>query len=313
MHVRFEPTPEPASGEVLVRVAAAGVNRPDLLQRQGLYPPPPGASPYLGLEIAGVVAACGESVVGLKPGDEVCALTDGGGYAEYCVAPAGQCFKVPAGLNLVEAASLPEAFFTVYGNVFAPSRGALTRGETLLIHGGASGIGVTAIQLAKAAGAQVLVTAGSTEKCAACIQLGADHAFNYRTQDFVACTKEATSGRGADVILDMVGGEYIRRDVSALARDGRLIFIAFQAGSKVEIDFMPVMLKRLRITGSTLRAQSVQQKASMRDEIERKLWTFVAQGSFKPVVFATFPLERADEAHRLMEANQHIGKIVLTT
>lgn len=305
------PTPQPGPGEALIRVAAAGVNRADILQRQGKYPPPPGASDILGMEVAGTIAACGTDTAGpWRIGDAVCALVTGGGYAEYCVAPAPQCLPVPPSLSLTEAAAIPEAVFTVWANVF--QRGRLTAGETLLIHGGSSGIGTAAISLAKARGARVLTTAGSDAKGAACLRLGADAAINYHTEDFVARVQEITEGRGADVILDMVGGEYFQRNVDALAVEGRLVFIATQQGSRVEFDFRPVMTKRLTITGSTLRPLSVAQKGALAREVREHVWPLLASGQFRPVIDSTFPLADAADAHRRMEAGAHIGKIVLT-
>ncbi|MFQ5775436.1 MAG: NAD(P)H-quinone oxidoreductase [Kiloniellaceae bacterium] len=304
------PVPRPGEGEVLIEVAAAGVNRPDVLQRQGKYPPPPGASDIPGLEIAGRVAALGPGASGPNEGDQVTALVTGGGYAEYCAAPATQCLPVPAGLGAVEAAAMPETFFTVWTNVF--DRGRLRAGETFLVHGGSSGIGTTAIQLARAFGARVFATAGSPEKCKACADLGAERAIDYREEDFVAAVKEATGGAGVDVVLDMVGGDYIARNIAALAPEGRLCHIAFLGGSRAEVDFLPVMLKRLTITGSTLRARSVAFKGAIARDLEEKVWPLVAAGKVRPVVHATFPLARAAEAHRLMESSAHIGKIVLT-
>ena len=303
------PVPEPGAGEVLVRLAAAGVNRPDVLQRQGGYPPPPGASDIPGLEIAGAVVALGPGVGDLAIGDRVTALVTGGGYAEYCTAPIPQCLPIPDGLNLVEAACLPETFFTVWTNVF--DRGGLRAGETFLVHGGSSGIGTTAIQLAKTFGARVFATAGSAEKCRACEKLGAERAINYREEDFVQVVKEATGKKGVDVILDMVGGDYIQRNISALAPDGRLCAIAFLGGSKAEVDFLPMMLKRITISGSTLRARSVEFKGAIAGNLRDQVWPRIAAGEIKPVVHATFPLAEAAEAHRLMESSAHIGKIAL--
>jgi len=303
------PVPQPGPGEVLVRVAAAGVNRPDVLQRQGAYPPPPGASDIPGLEIAGRVVALGPEAEGVGLGDAVTALVTGGGYAEYCAAPAAQCLPVPEALDAVAAAALPETFFTVWSNVF--DRAGLRAGESFLVHGGSSGIGTTAIQLATALGATVFATAGSAEKCRACEALGAARAINYRGEDFVAVVKEATDG-GVDVILDMVGGDYIQRDIKALAPDGRLVFIAFLGGSTAEIDFLPVMLKRLSITGSTLRARSVAFKAAIAQSLRSQVWPLIEAGKVKPIVHKTFPLAEAAAAHALMESSAHIGKIVLT-
>jgi putative PIG3 family NAD(P)H quinone oxidoreductase len=304
------PVPKPQAGEVLVKVAAAGVNRPDVFQRQGNYPPPPGASPILGLEIAGTVVALGDGVRDPALGDRVCALVTGGGYAEYCAAPAPQCLPVPAGFSMVEAAGLPETFFTVWSNVFM--RGRLQPGETILIHGGSSGIGTTAIQLAHHFGARVIATAGSDEKCDACRRLGADEAIDYRTTDFVKRVKELTGGKGVELVLDMVGGDYLQRNLSALAVEGRLVQIAFLKPSKVEFDFMPMMLKRLTLTGSTLRARSVEQKAEIARPLREKVWPLLDQGKIKPLIHATFPLAEAAAAHRLMESSAHIGKIILT-
>jgi len=305
------PVPAAGTGEVLVRVAAAGVNRPDVMQRQGLYPPPPGASEIPGLEIAGRVVALGNGATRFKPGDEITALVAGGGYAQFCPVHETNALRVPPGLSLVEAAAIPETFFTVWHNVF--ERGALKSGESLLIHGGSSGIGTTAIQLAKAFGARVITTAGSAEKCQACVRLGADRAVNYRTEDFVAATKEATGGKGADLILDMVGGDYIERNYEAAAIEGRIVQIAFQGSPRANVDFRRLMLKRLVHTGSTLRARSVADKAAIAQGIEQKVWPLIAAGKVKPVVFRTFPLAEASAAHSLMETSTHIGKIVLTT
>lgn len=305
------PVPQPGAGEILIKVAAAGINRPDVMQRQGSYPPPPGASDIPGLEIAGKIVALGSGVTDLKFGDEVTALVTGGGYAEYCPAPAPQCLPIPKGLDFTQAAAMPETFFTVWSNVF--DRGRLQAGESLLVHGGSSGIGTTAIQLAKAMGARVFTTAGSAEKCKACEDLGAERAINYREEDFVAVVKEATGGEGVNVILDMVGGDYIPRNIKALAPDGRLCFIAFLGGSKAEVDFLHVMLKRVTISGSTLRARDVPFKAEIARNLKEKVWPLVEQGKIKPILHATFPLAEAAEAHRLMESSAHIGKIVLTT
>ncbi|MGI6244179.1 MAG: NAD(P)H-quinone oxidoreductase [Pseudochelatococcus sp.] len=305
----IRPVPLPGAGQVLVRVHAAGVNRPDVAQRQGHYPPPPGASDIPGLEIAGEVVAVGESVAAPAPGSRVTALVTGGGYAEYCLADAELALPIPDGLDFVAAAAVPETFFTVWSNVF--DRGALRPGETLLVHGGTSGIGTTAIQLGKAFGARVLTTAGSAEKCAACRQLGADVAVNYRDEDFVAAVKTATGGRGADVILDMVGGSYIPRNYQAAAQDGRIVQIAFLQGSKVEIDFMRLMLKRLTHTGATLRSRPVSEKAPIARALREYVWPLLAAGRCLPVIHATFPLAEAAQAHALMESSAHIGKIVL--
>ncbi|MFZ1416295.1 MAG: NAD(P)H-quinone oxidoreductase [Defluviicoccus sp.] len=302
--------PAPGKGEVLIKVAAAGINRPDVIQRTGRYPPPPGASDVLGLEVAGVIVAASEGVAEPAIGERVCALVTSGGYAEYCVASAPLCLPVPAPLSLIEAAGLPETTFTVWTNVF--ERGRLQAGESFLMHGGTSGIGTTAIQLAKAFGARVFATAGSAEKCDVCRDLGAEIAINHRTEDFVAAVKEATGRRGVDVILDMVGGDYIQRNISALAQDGRLVQIAFLQGSKAELDLMPVMLKRLTLTGSTLRARPVAEKAAIAAALKARVWPLLEAGKLKPVIHTTLPLAQAAEAHRLMESNRHIGKIILT-
>ena len=305
--------PEPRAGELLISVQASGINRPDVLQRKGLYPMPPGVSDLPGLEVAGTVAGGSAedlAAAGLAIGDAVCALVAGGGYAEFCVAPVGQCLPVPKGLNSVEAASLPETFFTVWQNVFMIA--GLRAGETLLVQGGSSGIGVTAIQLAKALGANVIVTAGSDEKCAACVNLGADHAINYRTQDFAAEVKRLTGGRGADVVLDMVAGEYIGREVQCLAEDGRLAIIATQGGNVAQIDAGLVLRKRLTITGSTLRPRSIAYKTAIAVQLREKAWPLIEAGRVKPVIHQVFAAERAAEAHALMESSTHVGKIVLT-
>ncbi len=307
------PVPQAGAGELCIRVAASGVNRPDVIQRKGHYAPPPGASDLPGLEVAGVVVAGDAEAMraqGLAVGDHVCALVAGGGYAEYCVAPVAQCLPVPAGLSDVEAASLPETFFTVWSNVF--DRGALQAGETLLIQGGSSGIGVTAIQLAKAFGAQVVVTAGSDEKCQACLALGADHAINYKTQDFVEEVKRITAGKGVDVILDMVAGDYVAREVDALADDGRLVIIAVQGGVKAEFNAGLVLRRRLHITGSTLRPRPVAFKAAIAKALQEKVWPLLASGQVRPIIHSQFVAAQADKAHALMESNQHIGKIMLT-
>ena len=304
------PVPPLGPAEVLVRVAAAGVNRPDVMQRMGLYPPPKGASDIPGLEIAGEVVAAASDVKRWRVGNQVTALVAGGGYAEYCPVPESNALPVPERLGMVEAAAIPETFFTVWHNVF--ERGALKAGETLLVHGGSSGIGTTAIQLAKAFGARVITTAGSPEKCEACRNLGADVAVNYRTEDFVAITKEQTGGKGAELILDMVGGDYIERNYEAAAVEGRVVQIAFQGSAKATVNFMRVMLKRLTHTGSTLRARSVADKAAIARALEDKVWPLIAAGKVKPVIYKTFPLAEAAAAHTLMESSQHIGKIVLT-
>lgn len=303
------PVPSPGRGEVLIKVRGAGVNRPDVIQRMGLYPPPPGASPILGLEVSGTIAAQGEGVTAPALGADVCALVSGGGYAEYCVAPAAQCLPVPKPLSLLEAAGLPETFFTVWTNVF--ERGALKPGETILVHGGTSGIGTTALQLAHSFGARVLTTAGSDEKCAFCKKIGADEAINYRTQDFVAESKRLTEGKGVDLILDMVGGPYLEKNVRCLALEGRLVQIAFLQESRVSFDFMPMMLKRLTLTGSTLRPRSVAQKAAIAEALRVKVWPLLDAGRLRPIIHRIFPLAAIVEAHRLMESSQHIGKILL--
>ena len=304
------PVPRPQPGEVLVRVAAAGVNRPDVLQRMGLYPVPPGASDIPGLEIAGTVAAVGAGVTAWKPGDALCALVQGGGYAEYCTAPAAQCLPIPKGLSPVEAASLPETFFTVWSNVF--DRARLAPAESLLVQGGSSGIGVTAIQMAKAFGHKVLATAGNPQKCAACEELGADRAINYKTEDFVAVAKEATGGRGVDVILDMVGGEYVDRELKCLADDGRIVIIAMLGGAKSTVSLNEILRRRLVLTGSTLRPRPVEFKGAIARSLRERVWPHIESGRIRPVVFRIFPLDEAAQAHALMESGQHIGKIVLS-
>ncbi|HRF61951.1 MAG TPA: NAD(P)H-quinone oxidoreductase [Candidatus Competibacter sp.] len=303
------PVPQPAPGEVLIQVATAGVNRPDCLQRQGGYPPPPGASDIPGLEVAGTIVALGEGVDRWRIGDPVCALLTGGGYAEYCTAPAPQCLPIPTGLTLQQAAALPETFFTVWSNVF--DRARLQPGETLLVHGGTSGIGTTAIQLAKALGSRVFVTVGGVEKIQPCLDLGAERAINYREEDFVQVVKELTRNRGVDVILDMVGGDYTQRNLSALAVEGRLVFIAFLRGAKMELNLAPVMMKRLTITGSTLRARPVEHKAPIAASLQKTVWPLLASGAVYPVIDRIFPLTEAAAAHALMESNRHIGKLLL--
>lgn len=310
MHIADGERPAPAGDEVLIRVLAAGVNRPDVVQRQGFYPPPPGASPILGLEVAGEVTAVGADVQRWQVGDRVCALTNGGGYAEYTVAPADQCLPIPDGLSMVEAAALPETFFTVWSNLV--HRAQLKAGEILLVHGGSSGIGTAAIQIARALGARVFVTAGNEEKCRACEKLGAERAINYRSEDFVEIVRQATDGHGADVILDMVGGEYVERNIQLAAHDGRIVNIAFLAGAKVQVNMLPVMLKRLVLTGSTLRPQPPEVKAQIARDLEAQMWPLLAEGKLQPQIAATFPLAAAADAHRLMESSTHIGKIVLT-
>ena len=304
------PTPVPKANEILVKVAAAGVNRPDVLQRLGKYPVPPDASDLPGLEIAGEVASCGAAVTLWKPGDKVCALVHGGGYAEYCVTPEVQALPAPKGLSLLEAASLPETCFTVWSNVY--DRGRLAPGETLLVQGGSSGIGVTAIQMAKAMGNRVFATAGSDEKCAACVKLGAEKAINYKPQDFGAEINAATSGKGVNVILDMVGGAYVPRELKCLADEGRLVFIATLGGSKAELDINEVQRRRLFITGSTLRPRPVEFKGAIARSLREKIWPLIEAGKIKPVIYKSFPLAQASEAHKLMESSLHIGKIVLT-
>jgi putative PIG3 family NAD(P)H quinone oxidoreductase len=305
------PVPKPGPGEVLIEVAAAGVNRPDVLQRQGGYRPPPGASDIPGLEIAGRIVALGEGVTGWRLGDNACALVAGGGYAEFCVAPAPQCLPIPRGLDAIKAAAVPETFFTVWTNVF--DRGRLKAGESFLVHGGSSGIGTTAIQLAREFGARVFTTAGSPEKCAACLKLGASRAIDHRREDFVQVILEATDNKGVDVILDMVGGSYINRNLKVLALEGRLVQIAFLEGSKAEIDVGTLMMKRQTLTGSTLRPRSVAEKGAIAQALQQKVWPLIEAGKVGPVMFKTFPLAEAASAHRLMESSAHIGKIVLTT
>ncbi|MEO7129100.1 MAG: NAD(P)H-quinone oxidoreductase [Rhodoferax sp.] len=307
------PAPVAGAGELLIRVSASGVNRPDVLQRTGNYPVPPGASDIPGLEVAGVIEsgdAAALAQAGLKVGERVCALVAGGGYAELCVAPVGQCLPVPKGLSDVQAASLPETFFTVWSNVF--DRGRLQKGETLLIQGGSSGIGVTAIQMAKALGATVIVTAGSDDKCAACLALGADHAINYRESDFVEEAKKLTGGAGVNVILDMVAGSYVAREINCLAEDGRLVIIAVQGGVKSEINAGLVLRRRLTVTGSTLRARPVAFKTAIAQSLRKNVWPLIENGSIKPVIHSIFVAAEAARAHALMESNQHVGKIVLT-
>lgn len=316
LRVGQRPVSQAGEGELLIRVSASGVNRPDVLQRMGHYPVPAGASDVPGLEVAGVIDsgdAAALAAAGLKVGDRVCALVAGGGYAQYCVAPVAQCLPVPAGLSDVEAASLPETCFTVWSNVF--DRAHLQPGETLLVQGGSSGIGVTAIQMAKAMGATVIVTAGSDDKCAACMALGADHAINYKTHDFAAEVMRLTNGKGVDVVLDMVAGDYVAREVNCLAEDGRLVIIALQGGTKGNFDAGKVLRRRLHITGSTLRPRPVAFKAAIARNLRERVWPLIEAGRIKPVVHATFDAASADgaaNAHRLMETNQHIGKIVLT-
>jgi NADPH2:quinone reductase len=309
LRIAERPVPRPGPGEVLIKVVAAGVNRPDVVQRYGKYPPPPGAPDILGLEVSGHIVERGEGVVQWKDGDAVCALVSGGGYAEYCVAPQVQCLRPPATLSLIEAAALPETFFTVWTNVF--ERGNLQPHESILIHGGTSGIGTTAIQLAREFGARVFATAGTDAKCRVCESLGAERAVNYRTTDWVAAFKEATQGRGVDLILDIVGGDYVPRNLELLAMDGRLVQIAFLKTSRVELDLMQVMRRRLTITGSLLRPRTPEEKGRIARAVEEKVWPLIEAGRVKPIIHAQFPLERAAEAHRLMESSEHVGKILL--
>jgi putative PIG3 family NAD(P)H quinone oxidoreductase len=312
IRVRDVEVPKPVAGKVLVEVVAAGINRPDCAQRAGAYPPPHGESNVPGLEIAGRIVALGDDVSNLQVGDEICALVGSGGYAEYALADASLCLPRPKSLSMEEAGGVPENYFTVYDNVF--TRGRLKSGETFLVHGGSSGIGSTAIQLAKQFGATVIATAGSPDKCAFCRTLGADHAIDYRAQDFVEEAKKITGKKGVDVILDMVGGAYIPKNISVLATEGRLVQIAFLGGSKVEqLDYTPVMVRRLTLTGSTLRPRSVALKAAIADELRQRVWPLFEKGAVKPIVHATFPLEEARRAHELMESSSHLGKIVLTT
>jgi NADPH2:quinone reductase len=305
------PLPQPEAGQILVKVAAAGVNRPDVLQRKGGYPPPPGAPSTPGLEVAGKITAKGPATSRFAIGDEVAAIVPGGGYAEYCVVAETNAMPVPAGLSLIEAGALPETFMTVWTNVF--ERGSLKPGESLLVHGGSSGIGTTAIMLAKAFGSRVFATAGSHAKCRACESLGAERAINYRNEDFVEVVASLTDGRGVDVVLDMVGGDYIARNIAAAARDGRIVSIAFLKGSKAEIDFLPMMLKRLTLSGSTLRPRTVAEKASICRALEDKVWPLLASGQIRPQIYKTFALKDSALAHALMESSQHIGKIMLVT
>ena len=310
MEIKEGEAPDPGKSEVLIKVHAAGVNRPDVMQRQGLYPPPPSASPILGLEVAGEVVATGNDVSAWSVSDRVCALTNGGGYAEYVAVPAGQCLPVPAGLPMEEAAALPETFFTVWANVF--DRARLKPGERFLVHGGSSGIGTTAIQMAKSLGSRVFTTAGSAKKCAACQRLGADVAVNYHEQDYVKVLKEATDGQGVDVILDMVGGDYVARNLELAANDGRIVSLSFIKGSRVQIDMIHILLKRLIITGSTLRPLSSEAKAGIAEKLHAKIWPLIESREIKPLIAARFPLEDAAESHKLIESSKHIGKIILT-
>jgi NADPH2:quinone reductase len=311
LHVEQRPTPKPAEGEILVRVHAAGVNRPDVIQREGHYPPPPGAPDTFGLEIAGHVAALGNGASDFAIGDAVMALVPGGGYSDYAVVAQDNALPVPEGMTMIEAAAFPETYFTVWTNVF--DRGGLKSGETILIHGGSSGIGTTAIQLAKAFGARVFVTAGSVEKCEACRELGADLAINYRDKDFVAEVKSATEGKGVDLILDMVGGDYIDRNYEAAAVEGRIVQIAFLKGGKAQVDFRRLMVKRLHHTGSTLRPRSVAQKAEIARSLRENVLPLIAEGKCKPIIDSTFPLDNVVGAHARMDSSLHVGKIVLTT
>ncbi|GAA6152517.1 NAD(P)H-quinone oxidoreductase [Pseudoteredinibacter isoporae] len=299
----------PKPGEVLIQVAYAGVNRPDIFQRMGLYPPPPGASPTMGLEVSGEIIALGEGVEAWSPGDKVCALCNGGAYAQQVAVPAGQCLPIPEGLSMAEAAALPETCFTVWTNVF--DRGRLQAGETFLVHGGASGIGTTAIQMAKAMGAEVYATVGSAAKQKACLDLGADQVWNYQEDDFELASFEASGGQGVDVILDMVGGDYIQKNLNMAAKDGRLVSIAFLRGAKTEVDFRAVMIKRLTLTGSTLRPQSDIEKSAIAQNLQKHIWPLIAEGKFKPVMAAEFSIQEVAEAHKLMESHDLIGKIVL--
>ncbi len=303
------PRPAIGSGDVLIKVAAAGVNRPDVMQRQGRYPPPPGASDIPGLEVSGVIEEVGSEVRNVHVGDRVCALVSGGGYAEYCAAPAPQCLPVPTGMDLVHAAAIPETTFTVWTNMV--ERGQLTRGETVLIHGGSSGIGTTAIQIARAIGARVFTTAGSTEKCAACEALGAERAINYKDTDFVVAVREFTGGAGVNLVLDMVGGDYLQRNVESLAMEGRLVQISSLGGPKAQINMTPVLQRRLTITGSTLRPRTVLQKGVLARAVHEHVWPWFESGTVKVLVYGTFPLRNAAEAHRVMESSAHIGKLVL--
>lgn len=310
LRVAEAPRPDPGSGEVLIRVHAAGVNRADVMQRQGKYPPPPSATQIPGLEVAGIVENVGSGVESLRAGERVCALLTGGGYAEYTVADAGSCLALPDNISMEQGAGIPETFFTVWSNVF--DRAHLRAGETLLVHGGASGIGTTAIQLGKAFGAKVFVTAGSDDKCAACRELGADLAINYRSTDFVEACKEATDGRGVDVILDMVAGDYLVRNIEAAATDGRIVIIAGLHGYRADVNFLPVMLKRLTITGSGLRGRSPEFKAAVAAALKENVWPLLKSGALSPVIYRTLPAREAAQAHRMMEAGEHTGKIILT-
>lgn len=309
LRIGSRPVPVPGSGEVLIRVVAAGVNRADTMQRKGNYPPPPGASDVLGLEVSGTVAAVGQGVADLAVGDQVCALLTGGGYAEYCLAPAPQCLPIPAGVSLIEAAALPEAYATVWTNVI--DRGRLEAGESLLVHGGSSGIGTVAIQLARLFGARVFATAGTPAKCAACVELGAERAIDYRAEDFAAVLAEATGGRGVDLILDMVGGAYLERNLASLATEGRLVIIALMEGAQAELDLARLMSRRLTVTGATLRARSIAQKAEIMTALRARVWPRFASDELRPIVHGTYPLADAAEAHRVMESSVHTGKLLL--
>ncbi|HTP85153.1 MAG TPA: NAD(P)H-quinone oxidoreductase [Alphaproteobacteria bacterium] len=316
LRAETRPVPKPGRGEVLIKIAAAGLNGADLSQRQGRYPVPPGASDLLGLEAAGTIAALGddlggEDVAGWKVGDPVCVLLNGGGYAEYCVAPAAHCLPVPRGLSVVEAAALPEVVMTVWLNVFEIGR--LAPGEVLLVHGGSSGIGTTAIQLARALGSRVLATAGSAEKCRRCVELGAERAIDYREEDFVAAANDVTRGAGVDVILDMVGGSYLQRNLAALAQKGRLVMIAFKAGIRIEVDFSPIQAKQLTITGSRLRPRPAAEKARLAVAVRKAVWPLLESGTIRPVIDSTVPLREVVRAHERMQASLHVGKILLTT
>lgn len=309
LQIGARPVPVPGSGEVLIRVAAAGVNRADTMQRKGNYPPPPGASDVLGLEVSGTVAAVGQGVSDLAVGEQVCALLTGGGYAEYCLAPVPQCLPIPAGVSLVDAAALPEAYATVWTNVI--DRGRLEAGESLLVHGGSSGIGTVAIQLARLFGARIFATAGTPAKCAACVALGAERAIDYRAEDFVAVLHEATGGRGVDLVLDMVGGAYLQRNLTSLAIEGRLVIIALMEGAQAELDLARLMSRRLTVTGATLRARSIAQKAEIMTALRARVWPRFASDELRPIVHATYPLADAAEAHRVMESSVHTGKLLL--
>jgi NADPH2:quinone reductase len=310
LQISTRPTPKPGAGEVLVRVEAAGVNRPDVMQRQGRYPPPPGASDLPGMEIAGEIVSLGSNVSGLTVGDKICSLLPGGGYAAYAVAAAPLCMPIPQGMSMVEAAAIPETFMTVWTNLF--ERGGCKAGDTVLVHGGTSGIGTTAIQLASVLGAKVYATAGSEDKARACEKLGAVRGIDYRKEDFVEVIRAATQGYGIDVTLDMVAGSYVPRNIDIAAVEGRIVTISTLGGTKTELNMVPVMMKRLTLTGSTLRARTVAQKAAVADAMRQNVWPLIAAGKVKPVIFKTFPLAEASEAHRLMETSNHIGKIVLT-